>query len=174
MPIGETEFKTGDPLLAAAYAPIEIPNFAAQQERQSFSERAELDQALADRLISWSRTLVARDNSRAIGQAVGLLERVALFPVTNMEQKSNLEELYREVAFYQGRESLRSAQSELGESLNYFRRAKDAKSLIAGRALRAVKVLEGVTKELNQVVKIIDNPSAGLSAQTSSTATVAD
>ena len=173
LPFGETSIPTMDPMLAAAYAPIKIPKFAAQQNKESFSERAELDQALADRLISWSRTLVERGKSATVRQAVVLLERVALLPVTNMTQKSKLEELYREVAFFQGRESLRAAQGALNESLNYFQRAKEAKSKIANRALHAVKVLKKMTKDLNQVVQVIDNPKLGLSASTSSTSTIA-
>jgi hypothetical protein len=173
LPLGESELQSTDPMLASAYGPIKIPKFAAQQNKESFAERAELDQALADRLISWSRTFVERDNSTAVRQAVVLLERVALLPVTNMQQKAQLEELYREVAFFQGRESLRAAQAALTESLNYFQRAKEAKSKIANRALHAVKVLNKMTKDLNQVVQVIDNPKLALSAKTSSTSTVA-
>ena len=172
LPIGEASLQSLDPILATAYAPIKIPKFAAQQSKESFSERADLDQALAERLISWSGTLVERDNSASVREAVVLLERVALLPVTTMQQKTNLEELYREVAFFQGRESLRAAQAALNESLTYFQRAKEAKSRIAKRALHAVSVLNKMTKDLNQVVKVIDNPKLALVASTSSTSTV--
>ena len=171
LPMGEVEFESSDPMFSAAYAAIKIPKFASQQTKESFSERAELDQALAERLLSWSRTLVDRDNRTSIAHAISYLERVNLLPVTNIEQKLQLEEIYREVAFFQGRESLRAAQNALGESLSYFERATAAKDKIAKRAKHAVRVLKQMTKELAGVVKVIDNPGSGLSAQTSSTST---
>jgi hypothetical protein len=171
LPVGSTEYRTIDPQLSAAYAPIKMPGFATAQPEESFSERADLDQALASRLISWSRTLVGRDTAAAIRSAVSLMERVNLIPVTSVVQKRTLEELYREVAFFQGRESLRAAQGSLQESLSYFQRAKEAKSKKANRARHAVTVLKKMTKDLDQIVRIIDDPKLVLSAQTSSTST---
>lgn len=171
LPMGVVEFQSTDPLFAAAYAPIKIPRFAAQQVRESFSERAELDQVLAGRLLSWSRTLVDRDNRGSIAKAISYLERMNLLPVTSMKQKLELEELYREVAFFQGRESLRSAQSALKESLSYFERATEAKEKISRRARHATKILKQMALDLGRVVKVIDNPK--LTSQTSSTSSTA-
>ena len=156
LPLGEVAYVQNDAALNAAYAPLRIPGFSAQLERASFSERADLDQALAGHLLNWSKTYVKRNTKKSIAAAIPLLERVAILPVTSSQQKADLDELYREVSFFQGRESLVAAKSKLDESLNFFKQAQEAKSKIATQAKHAVGEIGSLSENVVSLLKIID------------------
>ena len=173
LPMGEIAFTHNDPAISAAYAPLRIPGFSAQLERARFSERAELDQALANHLLNWSQTYVKRNTKKSIAAAIPLLERVEILPVTSSQQKIQLDELYREVSFFQGRESLEAAKNTLDSSRDFFSRAQDAKSKIAKQAKYAVDEIGVITESVVSLLKVIDGEKSITNTATISTSTSA-
>lgn len=55
LPAGRQSFKTDDPALAQAYAPLKPPPGAKLDEERRFEDRAGLDQALYELLARWAR-----------------------------------------------------------------------------------------------------------------------
>src|SRR6266542_5019835 len=60
-PVGKTTFKTDDPALAEAYAPLKPPAGARLDEERSFDDRAGLDRALYDILARWARDEISTE-----------------------------------------------------------------------------------------------------------------
>src|SRR5512138_769397 len=74
-PVGRQAFKTDDPTLAQAYAPLKPPPSAKLDEERTFEDRAGLDQALYELLARWARDDIATERSDMMDRALGWIAR---------------------------------------------------------------------------------------------------
>ena len=74
-PVGRQAFKTDDPLLAQAYAPLKPPPGVKLDDERSFEDRAGLDQALYELLAKWARDDLATEKPDMVERALSWLAR---------------------------------------------------------------------------------------------------
>src|SRR5919206_4560686 len=100
-PVGKTTFKTDDPALAEAYAPLKPPPGAKLDEERGFDDRAGLDQALYDLFAKWARDEIATEKPDAMQRGLDWIHRAELLPSLSTIQKKDLDALRAEAGFFE-------------------------------------------------------------------------
>jgi len=67
LPVGRHAYRTSDPALAQAYAPVVAPPGKPLPPEKSFEERSLLDQALYDLLAGWARDEISSADPARLG-----------------------------------------------------------------------------------------------------------
>ena len=155
---------------------ISGPPWGVETLRETFEERAELDVALGDMMLQWTRRLVNNETREASQIAVKYLERVRKLPSLTARQQEQVEKLARDVAFFQARGNVEDALVALQSARGNLERATKAGG---DRSKRAREALPSVTQELERLVELqallagtgaptLASPPATESAETSS------
>ncbi len=137
-PIGRTDFKTTDPVLAKVYAPLVPPQGSAPPDEKTFADQDELDRALYELLSGWAREDVASGDPARLERGLGFLERAMELPALSASQRDGLAALRAESGYYEARRLLEKARAELAEAAEKLRltagsrspHAPDAESLL--------------------------------------------
>ena len=127
-PVGRQAFRTSDPVLAQAYAPIVPPPGARPAEERSFDDRGGLDQALFDLLAGWAKEDVGSGEPARLERGLGYLSRAERLAGISAAQRDELASLRAESAYYEGQRLLARAADELREAQDKLRLAAGARS----------------------------------------------
>jgi hypothetical protein len=140
-PMGRTEFKSSDPVLAKVYAPLVPPPSKPLPAEQAFADQGELDRELFDLLSEWAREDVASADPARLERGLGYLERAMELPSLSASQRDSLAALRAESGYYEARRLLEKARAELSEAAEKLRLTAGSRSphaLDAGELLKAV------------------------------------
>jgi hypothetical protein len=149
-PMGSQAFKTDDPALAAAYAPLKPPPGFAWKEEQVFEDRAALDQALYDLLAKWARDDIGSEKPELVERALGWLGRADKLAGISGAQREDLRALRAESGYYEARQLLDKAAESLRQARERLRLTAGSSSRHAGDAGEALRRVEPVVDELYQ------------------------
>ena len=147
LPSWKAPYEPEDPLMAKAYAPIDIPEGEVVPQRR-FDERQDLDQALFEVLIEWAQVRILADEPESLSAGTDYLERAALLPGISGEQFTRIRALRAEVAFSEGRTRLVEALSILDTVNERLALAASGRTARARRAQGLLQVLLPATESL--------------------------
>src|SRR5262249_39616550 len=134
LPLGAEPYRPSDPVLAAAYAPIDLlGGGAAGLEGARFDERDALDRALFQFLEGLARPRLVPAAPPILQRGLLALARLQKLGGVPDEQRRPLRSLESEVAFSQPRPRLDQARRDVAEALTQLRLAADS----GGRHARA-------------------------------------
>ncbi len=143
-PSGTTRFKSDDPGLSQAYAPLRPPTGTALPPEQSFDDRAGLDQALYELLSRWARDDIASEQPERLERGLGFVSRAERLPGISASQREDLRGLRGESGYYEGLWLLERGVEDLRLARDKLKLAADASTRRAPEAavlLRAVESL---------------------------------
>jgi len=159
-PVGKTAFKTDDPALAAAYAPLKPPPGAKVDEERGFDDRAGLDQGLYDLLARWSRDDLAGGKPEGVERALEWLSRADKLAGLSAAQRDDLRALRAESGWFEARQLLEKAADALRQARERLRLTSASSSPHAGDANEALRRMEPVVDEIYRASKLL-GPAAG-------------
>jgi hypothetical protein len=154
-PVGKTAFKTDDPALAAAYAPLKPPNGAKVDEERGFDDRAALDQALYDHLARWARDDLAAGKPEGVERALQWLSRADKLAGLSAGQRDDLRTLRAESGWFEARQLLEKAADALRQARERLRLTAGSSSPHAGDANEALRRMEPVVDEIYRASRVL-------------------
>ncbi len=141
-PVGRQAFRTADPSLAQAYAPLVPPPGAKPPDERSFDERSGLDQGLFELLASWAKDDIGSGEPARLERGLGYLSRAERLAGISSAQRDELGALRAESAYYEGQRLLAKAADELREAAEKLRLAAGARSPHGAEAQLLLRQLE--------------------------------
>lgn len=154
-PYGRQSFKTDDPQLLAAYAPVRPPPTAQLPPEQTFDDRAGLDQALYERLARWAREDIAGERAENLERASGYVARAERLAGISAAQREDLRALRAESGFFEARQLLERSAEALRQARERLRLTSQSASPRAGDAAEALKAVEPALEQLHQTAKLL-------------------
>jgi hypothetical protein len=154
-PIGKQTFKTDDPAVAEAYAPLKPPAGAKLDEERAFDDRAGLDQALYDLVAKWARDEIATERPDAMQRGLEWVHRAELLPSLSGLQKKDLEQLRAEAGFFEARQLVERAAEGLRQARDRLRLTAGSTSAHAGEANEALRRIDPVVEELYRAGRVL-------------------
>jgi hypothetical protein len=154
-PVGKAAFKTDDPALAAAYAPVKPPPGAKVDEERSFDDRAGLDQALYDHLARWARDDLATNKPEGVERALQWLSRADKLAGLSAPQRDDLRALRAESGWFEARQLLEKAADALRQARERLRLTAGSSSPHAGDSNEALRRMEPVVDELYRASRLL-------------------
>jgi hypothetical protein len=154
-PAGKAAFKTDDPALAAAYAPLKPPPGAKVDEERAFDERSALDQGLYDVLARWARDDLAGGKPEGIERALGWLARADKLAGLSAAQRDDLRALRAESGWFEARQLLDKSADALRQARERLRLTAGSSSPHAGDANEALRRMEPVVDEIYRASKLL-------------------
>ncbi|WP_242395568.1 hypothetical protein [Anaeromyxobacter oryzisoli] len=142
LPAGRQAFKTSDPALAAAYAPIVLPPGKAAPAEQSFDDRSALDQALYDLLAGWAREDIGSGDPARLERGLGYVDRAEHLGGVSQAQRQDLAALRGESGYFEARRLLEHAADELRDAAGKLAEAGRSRSAHAMDAQMLVHDVE--------------------------------
>jgi hypothetical protein len=142
LPAGRQAFKTSDPGLAQAYAPVVAPPGKPLPTERTFDERSLLDQALYDLLAGWAREEIASGDAARLERGLGYLARAERLPGLSPAQRDDLAALRAESGYQEALRLVARAAEELRDAVEKLRRTSGSRSshaTDAGLILRDVQ-----------------------------------
>lgn len=128
LPVGRQPFRTADPSLAQAYAPLVLPPGRPVPPEQSFAERSLLDQALYDLLAGWAREDIGSGDPARLERGLGYLARAEQLTGISSAQHADLAALRAESGYFEAQRLLEKAAEGLREAASKLRLAAGARS----------------------------------------------
>ncbi|BDG03662.1 zinc ribbon domain-containing protein [Anaeromyxobacter oryzae] len=116
LPAGRQVFKTNDPALAQAYAPIVLPPGKAPPPEQSFDDRSALDQALYDLLAGWAREDIGSGDPSRLERGLAYIDRAEHLGGVSQAQRQDLAALRGESGYFEAQKLLERATDELRDA----------------------------------------------------------
>ncbi len=116
LPAGRQVFKTNDPALAQAYAPIVLPTGKSAPAEQSFDDRSALDQALYDLLAGWAREDIGSGDPNRLERGLGYVDRAEHLGGVSQAQRQDLAALRGESGYFEAQRLLERAAEELRDA----------------------------------------------------------
>lgn len=141
LPMGRQAFKTADPKLAQAYAPVVVPPGKAVPGERDFSDQTGLDQALYDDLAGWAREDIASGDPARLERALGYVDRADHLTGISQAQRQDLAALRGESGYFEARRLLDKAAGDLRDAAEKLRLAAGSRS---GHAMEAQVLLRDV------------------------------
>jgi len=154
-PMGRQAFKTSDPALAAAYAPLKPPPGFAWKEEQEFEDRATLDQALYELLAKWARDDIASEKPELVERAMDWLGRADKLPGISGAQREDLRALRAESGYFEARRLLDKTAESLRQARERLRLTAGSSSRHAGDAGAALRRIDPMVDELYQAARTL-------------------
>lgn len=142
LPVGRQAFKTSDPALAQAYAPLVVPPGKALPGERSFDERAALDQGLYDLLAGWAREDIASGDVARLERGLEYVDRAEHLGGISQAQRTDLAALRGESGYYEARRLLERAGAELRDAAEKLRLAAGSRSAHAMDAQVLLRTVE--------------------------------
>ena len=155
LPIGRQSFKTDDPALAQAYAPLRPPSGAKLDEERSFDDRAGLDQALYELLARWARDDIATERPEMVERALGWLGRADKLAGLSAAQREDLRALRAESGFFEARQLLEKSADGLRHARERLRLTASSSSPHAGDAGQALRLVDPMIDEADRAVRVL-------------------
>lgn len=159
-PVGRQAFKTDDPALAQAYAPLKPPPGAKLDEERTFDDRAGLDQALYELLARWTRDDIATEKPELVERALQWLGRADRLAGLSQAQREDLRALRAEAGFFEGRQLLEKSADALREARERLRLTAASPSPHARAAEETVRRLDPLVEELYGAIRALSPPVA--------------
>lgn len=154
LPFGTDPFHPSDPRLADAYAPIPLDGRSpGQLLTEHFTDRDELDRALFVFLKDTADSKIASDDPKALGDGLGLLQRMEKLSGITEDQRSTLKRMEAEVAFDQARLKLDDARRLIATAIEQLKLAADSRTRHAEAAHQMVSELEPAAKTFEEVLR---------------------
>jgi hypothetical protein len=160
-PVGKAAFKTDDPALAAAYAPLKPPPGAKVEEERGFEDRSGLDQALYDILARWARDDLATGKPEGVERALQWLSRADKLAGISAAQRDDLRALRAESGWFEARQLLEKAADALRQARERLRLTAGSSSPHAGDANEALHRMDPVVDEIYRASKVLAPASDG-------------
>lgn len=154
-PYGRQSFKTDDPQLLAAYAPVRPPPTAQLPPERTFDDRAGLDQALYELLARWAREDIAGERAENLERASGYVARAERLAGISAAQREDLRALRAESGFFEARQLLEKSSEALRQARERLRLTSQSASPRAGDAAEALKAVEPALEQLHQTAKLL-------------------
>src|SRR5919206_1993563 len=154
-PVGKTTFKTDDPGLAEAYAPIKPPAGAKLDDERSFDDRAGLDQALYDLVSRWAHDEIATERPDAMQRGLDWIHRAELLPSLSTIQKKDLDALRAEAGFFEARQLVEKSAEALRQARERLRLTAGSSSTHAGDASDALRRIDPIVDELYRAGRVL-------------------
>ena len=154
-PVGSLPFKTDDPELARAYAPLTPPPGTKLGEERAFDDRAALDQALYEMLARWARGDVATEKPELVERALSWLGRAQRLQGLSAAQQDDLRKLRAESGYFEARRFLEAAVDALRQARERLQLAAGSSSSHAGDAGEALKRIDPTIDEIFQAGKLL-------------------
>ncbi len=167
LPMGSAPFVPGDPLLAEAYAPLDLNgNTALAVVGQHFEDRDELDRALFSVIELLAKPRVASDDKRDLEVGIALVKRAQALRGLSEEQRKTLSQLHAEVAYFLARQRLDESRKQLDDAVLQLKLAADADARHKKDATQMLLAVEPQVKLLSDVLRAA---AQGLPLPTSAT-----
>jgi hypothetical protein len=154
-PVGKQTFKTDDPALAEAYAPLRPPPGAKLDEERSFDDRVGLDRTLYDLLAKWARDDIATERADAMQRGLEWVHRAELLPSLSGLQKKDLDQLRAEAGFFEARQLVEKSADALRQARDRLRLTAGSTSAHAGDASDALRRIDPVVDELYRAGRVL-------------------
>ena len=154
-PMGKTAFKTDDPALAVAYAPLKPPPGAKLDEERAFDDRAGLDQALYEHLARWTRDDLASEKPEGVERAMGWLSRADKLAGLSAVQRDDLHALRAESGWFEARQLLEKAGDALRQARERLRLTSASSSPHAGDAGEALRRVDPAVDEVYRAARLL-------------------
>ncbi|MFP2961890.1 IF-2 protein, partial [Myxococcus sp. 1LA] len=153
-PMGAVPYRTGDPRLADAYAPIAIEGQdVSQLLTRKFTDRDELDQALFPVLDALARPRIASDEPARVDQGLYYLRRAEKLSGITEEQRLTLQKHMVDVAYYQARQKLEDARRLVSEALTQLKLAAESQSRNARSANQMLSAVAPPARDLEESLR---------------------
>jgi hypothetical protein len=160
-PMGRQTFKTADPALAQAYAPLKPPPGFKLAEERTFDDRGALDQALYEYLAKWTRDDLASEKPELVQRALSWLDRAEKLAGISGTQREDLRTLRAESGYYEARELLGKAADELRRARERLRVTASSSSHHAGAAGEALHQIDSTTDEVYRAERALASSGGG-------------
>ncbi|BDG09289.1 hypothetical protein [Anaeromyxobacter paludicola] len=148
LPVGRQAFKSSDPGLVAAYAPIPIPAGAEVKDEQAFDDRAQLDEAIFALLAKWATADIATGRPEGLERAAAGVARAEKLPSMSSAQRDELRALRAEVGFFEAKQLLDKAAESLRAAREKLRTTADSSSPRAADAFLLLRQVEPMVEDL--------------------------
>ncbi|ATB49287.1 IF-2 protein [Corallococcus macrosporus] len=153
-PMGALPYRTGDPRLADAYAPIAVEGQdVSSLLTRKFTDRDELDQALFPVLESLARPRIASDEPARVDQGLYYLRRAEKLSGITEEQRLTLQKHMVDVAYYQARQKLEDARRLVSEALTQLKLAAESQSRNARSANQMLSAVAPPARDLEDALR---------------------
>lgn len=149
LPAGRQPFKTADPALAQAYAPLVLPPGKPLPAEQGFAERSLLDQAVYDLVAGWAREDIASGDAARLERGLAYLGRAEQLSGISAAQRSDLAALRAESGYFEAQRLLSTAADALQGAAQKLRLAAGSRS---SHAMDAQVLLRDVEPAVNATV----------------------
>ena len=159
-PVGRQSFKTDDPALALAYAPLRPPPGVKLEEERSFDDRASLDQALYELLAKWARDDIATERPEVMERGLTWLARADRLAGISAAQRDDLKALRAESGYFEARQLLEKGADALRQARERLRLTAASSSPHAGDAGEALRLVEPTLDELHRAARLLAPGSA--------------
>ncbi len=159
-PMGRQAFKTDDPSLAQAYAPLKPPPGTKLDEERVFEDRAGLDQALYEMLARWARDDIASEKPEMVERALTGIARAERLQGISAAQRDDLRALRAESGFFEARQLLDKAADALRQARERLRLTSGSSSPHAGDAGEALKLVEPMVDDVYRAGRLL-SPTRG-------------
>jgi hypothetical protein len=127
LPWGTEPFQPADPLLAQAYAPLDLQgNTKLALVGRTFAERDELDRALFSAIEMLAAPRVESEDRRDLELGIELVKRAEALRGLSETQRASLGRLRGEVAYFLAKQRIDEARRQLDEALSQLKLAADA------------------------------------------------
>ncbi|MBL8920771.1 MAG: IF-2 protein [Myxococcaceae bacterium] len=154
LPTGTEPFQPADPLLAEAYAPLELNgNTALAVVGTRYEDRDELDRALFSVIELLAKPRVASDTKRDLDVGVGLVKRAEALRGLSEQQRASLKTLKAEVAYFLAKQRIDDARKQLDEALQQLKLAADADARHKKDATQMLLAVEPQVKALSDTLR---------------------
>ena len=154
LPVGSEPYRPSDPVLAAAYAPIDLlGGTAAGLEGARFDERDAMDRALFQFLEGLARPRLVSDDPAVLSQGLVVLGRMQKLGGITDDQRKTLRGLESEVAFFQARTRLDQARRDIAEAVTQLRLSADSGTRHARAAHRMLAAVEPAAAVLEDALR---------------------
>jgi hypothetical protein len=160
LPVGRQPFKTDDPALAQAYAPLKPPPQAHLDEERTFDDRASLDQALYELLARWARDDIAAQKPEMVERALGWLARAEKLAGISAAQREDLRALRAESGYFEARQLIDKGAEALRQARERLRLTAGSASPHAGDASEVLRRIDPLVDELYRAERLL-TPGAG-------------
>ncbi len=154
-PVGRQSFKTDDPALALAYAPLKPPPSAKLDEERPFEDRAGLDQALYELLAKWARDDIATERPELMERALSWIARADKLANISAGQREDLKNLRAESGYFEARQLLDKGADALRQARERLRLTASSSSSHAGDAGEALRRVDPIVEEVYQASRLL-------------------
>lgn len=154
LPTGTEPFQPADPMLAEAYAPLDLNgNTALAVVGTKYEDRDELDRALFSVIELLAKPRVASDAKRDLDTGVALVKRAEALRGLSEQQRASLKTLKAEVAYFLAKQRIDDARKQLDEALQQLKLAADADARHKKDATQMLLAIEPQVKSLSDTLR---------------------